>query len=338
MPDPKDFDLDFRPDSYWDKRDNPMFMGGEYLPDQYPNEVEIARVTMKSTTMDVISIRARRTTQRIFYRIVDEYYDENDGKGMFQYHLLQKTSTRPLTMRQLISVIDNAQENGGLIGHARQMNYKETADDEELFNFATISSEFYPELSTWYDQANEEWLDARLYEETGQTKAERLEEKFRDRYLKRERAVNAQEKEWRRKNKNELQAERREIELSQLHYEYEKRFKAQKDPQSEKEIAWRVQNENRLKKEMQFETAVASCMDTAEWLFGPGMGGAWGYAIYRSSIRRFIENYFKCNGYLPSGEHTVKVSGAANSFDIKVKFKPRDTNKKATKNSNEPSL
>ena len=44
-------------------------MGGEYLPDLLPNEVEIARVVLKSTTMDVQSIRARRTKHRIIYRI-----------------------------------------------------------------------------------------------------------------------------------------------------------------------------------------------------------------------------------------------------------------------------
>ena len=39
------------------------------IPDLLPNEVEIARVVLKSTTMDVKSIRARRTKRRIVYRI-----------------------------------------------------------------------------------------------------------------------------------------------------------------------------------------------------------------------------------------------------------------------------
>ena len=63
---------------------HPWFMGGEYLPDLLTNEVEIARVTMKSTTLDVVSIRARFTRTRIVYRIVDEYMDE-DGD---QYQLV----------------------------------------------------------------------------------------------------------------------------------------------------------------------------------------------------------------------------------------------------------
>jgi hypothetical protein len=55
-------------------------MGGEYLPNLMPNEVEIARVTMTSTTMDVISIRARHTKHKIIYRIVDEYMEPDDDR------------------------------------------------------------------------------------------------------------------------------------------------------------------------------------------------------------------------------------------------------------------
>ena len=209
MPDPKDFDLNFRPETYWPEFDDyhaiaaarvkgalrrqaagrladeglydplicaenlpeehriavgrvhPMFMGGEYLPDLLPNEVEIARATLKSTTMDVISVRARPTRQRIIYRIVDEYYDEN----LFTYHLIQKTSIRPLTIRQLIALIDNAQENGGLSSCARQYNHECSEDAEGLYDFATITSDFYPALQAWYDQSNLEWLEANTEKE-----------------------------------------------------------------------------------------------------------------------------------------------------------------------------
>ena len=86
---------------------HPWFKGGEYLPDLLPREVEIVRVTLKSVTMDVISIRARWTKDRIKYRIVDEYWDDSS----FDYHLIQKTSVKPLAMRQLIRIIDSAQEH-----------------------------------------------------------------------------------------------------------------------------------------------------------------------------------------------------------------------------------
>lgn len=208
MPDPRNYDMDFCPRSYWGfdelnthigacikgelrrcvakelaeewiidpvisidglseeersaaGRVHPSFMGGEYLPDLFPSEVEIARVTLQSTTMDVISIRARRTKQRIIYRIVDEYFDN----PLFEYLLIQRSSVKPLKLKQLIKIIDNAQERG-LDGEARYWNYAYgDADPETLYDFATITSEYYPELAKWYDNANEEWLEEQLEEE-----------------------------------------------------------------------------------------------------------------------------------------------------------------------------
>ena len=134
---------------------HPWLIGGEYLPDLYSNEVEIARVVMKSTTMDVISVRARRTKHRIVYRIVDEY------EGQFQrYEVHPKTSTRSLTLRQLTSMLDSAVE-GGLVGGGRQWNFDASGGDpEDYFDFETASSQFYPQLAAWYDKANAEWLAA----------------------------------------------------------------------------------------------------------------------------------------------------------------------------------
>lgn len=196
MPDSEKFDLDYRPRSYWGPQDlgthygarvkgelrrqvvlsdleagtpdttimqsaltkderraagavHPWFMGGEYLPDLLGSEVEIARVTMKSTTMDVISIRARRTKTRIVYRIVDEYMDDHDE----QYRLVPKTSRRPLSMAQVIKLI----ELNNLIDRPRAMNY-ECCSAEEVHDFCTVSSSFYPELRPWFDESNREWL------------------------------------------------------------------------------------------------------------------------------------------------------------------------------------
>jgi hypothetical protein len=41
-------------------------MGGEYLPDLIPNEVEIARITIASTTQDVTCVYARQVEDGIF--------------------------------------------------------------------------------------------------------------------------------------------------------------------------------------------------------------------------------------------------------------------------------
>jgi hypothetical protein len=197
MPDSKNYDLKYCPQSYWGPQDvkthfgsmikgelrrkaalqeleigvadegmlqsalgedersavgkvHPWFMGGEYLGDLYPNEVEIARVVLKSTTMDVTSIRARQTKHRIVYRIVDEY-------GEREYTLKPKTSKLPLKMLQIINLI----RINDLIDGPRDGNYEcgSYCSPEEIYDFATVSSVYYPDLSRWFDEANEVWLE-----------------------------------------------------------------------------------------------------------------------------------------------------------------------------------
>ena len=55
---------------------HPMFMGGNYLPDTEDGEVEIARISIKSTTYDVTCVYARPVDGAIHYRVVDEYGGE----------------------------------------------------------------------------------------------------------------------------------------------------------------------------------------------------------------------------------------------------------------------
>lgn len=133
---------------------HPWFMGGEYLPDLMSTEVEIARIVLKSTTMDVVSIRARKTKRRIIYRIVDEYEPE----FWADYSLTKRTSVKPLSMREVVDLIDNARE-GGLVGSGREFNYQiGGADPQDYYDFEKATSVFYPELARWYDELNDEWL------------------------------------------------------------------------------------------------------------------------------------------------------------------------------------
>ena len=129
---------------------HPWYMGGEYLADLLPNEIEFARVGLKSTTMDVTSIRARTTKRSIIYRIVDEY-------GEWEYTLKPKTSTHPLKMSQVIDLI----RVNELIDGPRELNYDggSFGGPEKIYNFATVSSAYYPELAKWFDEANELWLE-----------------------------------------------------------------------------------------------------------------------------------------------------------------------------------
>jgi len=53
-------------------RIHPMFMGGEYLTARAASEVEVARISIRSTTSDVTCVYARQVGARIHYRGVDE--------------------------------------------------------------------------------------------------------------------------------------------------------------------------------------------------------------------------------------------------------------------------
>jgi hypothetical protein len=136
---------------------HPWLMGGEYLPDLLEGEIEIARVTLASTTMDVISIRAQIVETGFNYRIVDEYEGELDREFEFE----PKTTVSPLSMKEIIGVIDGSE----LVTGPRDMNLEGGATIEDVYNFATVTSVFYPELEAYYTNANEAWLEDRIREE-----------------------------------------------------------------------------------------------------------------------------------------------------------------------------
>lgn len=137
------------------ERLHPSFMGGAYLPDLLPTEVEIARIELQSTTADVISIRARRQPgdSLIHYRIVDEYDTS--------FEIEPESSTEPLTHDELIRMIDtvNDGEGGGLGLCYNQMNFECLGEAESLRNFTTIHSLFYPNLFNHYDAIHECWVE-----------------------------------------------------------------------------------------------------------------------------------------------------------------------------------
>ncbi len=78
-------------------RIHPAFMGGEYLPNRSRQEVEIARITIASTTQDVTCVYARQVGDRIHYRVVDEY------EGMTLDEPSTRTSNKPLKLQELVA-------------------------------------------------------------------------------------------------------------------------------------------------------------------------------------------------------------------------------------------
>lgn len=113
-------------------RIHPMFMGGEFLPKRKPKEIEIARISIQSTTYDVTVLYARLVGQRIHYRVVDEY------EGDTLEEPSTRTSTKPLTMGAMIRFFTTAWN----LMDCLEGNFEN--DVEEMLGFFKAESEFYP--------------------------------------------------------------------------------------------------------------------------------------------------------------------------------------------------
>jgi hypothetical protein len=130
---------------------HPAFMGGEYLPDHLPGEVEIARITIASTTQDVTCVYARQVGKRIHYRVVDEY------EGMTLEGPSERKSALPLTLQQLTDFFPNCWR----LTDTLEANYQEHGyPRDEVHGFIVdASSSFYAEFGTLVHARVEEWLD-----------------------------------------------------------------------------------------------------------------------------------------------------------------------------------
>ena len=140
---------------------HPAYMGGEYLPTIGDEEIEIARIVLASVTQDVISVRARRTGKRIAYRVVDEYDTE--------FAVAKKSSAQPLSLKELIKLIDGTNQDGGdsgLVFSVLDMNLDAGDDPDSMQDFIVVSSSFYPELGQHYAIEIDSYLaDKRAVEE-----------------------------------------------------------------------------------------------------------------------------------------------------------------------------
>ena len=103
-------------------------------------------MVLASVTQDVYSFRARRTRPgaRIRYRLLDEY----DAR----FTLKPASSTRPLSLRQLIHLIDTAESDeldtmGWPFVERFAAWQLESADSAwDAANFVSVESSVYPEL------------------------------------------------------------------------------------------------------------------------------------------------------------------------------------------------
>jgi len=138
---------------------HPSNMGGEYLPPLRKGEVEIGRISLESTTADQISIRARRIGGQIGYRIVDEYPESST------YVCHPASSLAPLSLRELVAMVETASEGGSIVLSILGMNYRDS-DPAELATFITVTSDYYAELGRYYRALTDAWLEQRAREES----------------------------------------------------------------------------------------------------------------------------------------------------------------------------
>ena len=134
-------------------RVHPAFMGGEYLPSRDRQEVEIARITIASTTQDVTCVYARQVGQRIHYRVVDEYGgDTLSGTGL-------RTSTKPLKLEELVEFFLNSWD---LIS-CLDCNFEGDSYPRDRVHWFIVdaSSSFYAEFNALIRAKVNEWLDAK---------------------------------------------------------------------------------------------------------------------------------------------------------------------------------
>ena len=165
---------------------HPQCMGGEFLPDYLPEEVEIARVCSDSVTGDVISVRARPTVDgKITYRVVDEYTERKDW--IYRYPKL--VSDKPLTNAELIAFVDATRypedpcastSSGLLLAMWESLSGDGATEPETIEGFLWLESIFYPGVEDWYWEREEEFLEKyirpRIRELVEEEEEERREE------------------------------------------------------------------------------------------------------------------------------------------------------------------
>ena len=140
-------------------RIHPHLMGGEYLPDFTNGEVEIVRISLDSTTHDIISLRAApQQDGTIGYSVADEY------QGMFAFDLSLASSALPLTLGELADLLETSKQRGapgnlivGFNNHNAEYIGRST-----LRHFTSISSEFYPQLARHCEHIFDEWHQEEL--------------------------------------------------------------------------------------------------------------------------------------------------------------------------------
>jgi len=131
---------------------HPSLMGGEYLPESLAGEVEIARITINSTTQDVTSVFASPRENEIYYRVVDEY----DGETLTE--MSEIITQMPMTLKEMTDFFLNAWP----LLEVLESNFFEANayDPEDVKSFVLdASSSFYAQFGQLVDLIIDEWIE-----------------------------------------------------------------------------------------------------------------------------------------------------------------------------------
>ena len=129
---------------------HPMFMGGNYLPDTEDGEVEIARISIQSTTSDVTCVYARTDGPAIHYRVVDEYAGETLQEPV------EAVTDKPMTLGEFVDFFLHAWPLLDVL----EMNFE--SDLERSLEFFRGESDFYPDFDSLCRRRVSENLPAKL--------------------------------------------------------------------------------------------------------------------------------------------------------------------------------
>jgi hypothetical protein len=141
----------------------PWCMGGEYLPELDEGEIEIARISLASTTSDQVSVRARKDGERIRYRIVGEYEEEEAMRQQLPFDV----TNQPLSLGELMDMIQGAKTSDtpcivGIFSSSWSMMLEFADGPEEIAGFLSVSSAFYPQIEACYEDLAEQWLEKNM--------------------------------------------------------------------------------------------------------------------------------------------------------------------------------
>ena len=130
---------------------HPSLMGGLYLPNRSGAEIEVARVTIASTTMDVTCVFASPTLSGIRLKVVDEY----EGETLDESNEL--IASKPLKLLEFINFFFKGWDlTGCLDANFSDWGYPR----DEVHGFVvSATSDFYPDFSEAVHRYIDWWLN-----------------------------------------------------------------------------------------------------------------------------------------------------------------------------------